>query len=345
VDPNGPGPRDVIHYCTYFDRNYLTRAMALHRSLVRHSPLFTLWALCLDDDTHGALETLQLEGVRPIRLAELEAADPALLEVKGSRSTVEYYWTCSPILPRFLMQQHPEIDLLTYVDADLLFYSSPQPIFDEMGAGSVLIVPHRFPESLRHLEVNGVFNVGLLAFRSDAQGRAILDRWREQCLDWCYLRVEDDRMADQKYLDAWPGQPGVVVLQHPGAGLAPWNVMRYRLDLGAEPPSVDGHPLVFYHFQGLKAIRPGLWDLGSYRYATTNRMIRGQLYRPYIRELQTAARVVRASGAGGPSGATSLLQGHYGWRQLAGKICRGQVMVSWETPTGLQAARNTHASP
>ncbi len=322
----------MIHFCTYFDRNYLTRAMALHRSLVRHSPPFTLWALCLDNDTHDALETLQLEGVRPIPLAELEAADPALLAVKGSRSTVEYYFTCSPSLPRFLMQQHPDIELITYLDADLLFYSSPQPIFDELGDGSVLIVPHRFPESLRHLEINGVFNVGLVSFRSDSRGRAILDRWREQCLDWCYLRVEDNRMADQRYLDAWPGQPGVVVLQHPGAGLAPWNVMRYRLDLDAEQPSVDGHPLVFYHFQGFKAIRSGLWDLGSYRYAATNRMIRGRLYRPYIRELQAAARVVRASGAGGRGDATSLLQGHHGWRQLVGKICRGQVMVSLDGP-------------
>jgi hypothetical protein len=335
----------VIHYCTYFDRNYLTRAMALHRSLLRYSPPFTLWALCLDEDTHAALVVLQLEGVRPIPLAQLEAADPELLAVKGSRSTVEYYFTCSPSLPRFLMQQHPEIELITYLDADLLFYSNPQPIFDELGDGSVLIVPHRFPESLRHLEIHGVYNVGLLAFRNDARGRAILDHWREQCLDWCYDRVEDDRFADQRYLDAWPGQLGVVVLQHPGAGLAPWNVTRYRLDLGAEPPSVDGHPLVFYHFQGVNEIRPGLWDLGTYRSAVTNRMLRARLYRPYTRELQAAARAVRASGAGGAISAASLRQRHYGWRQIARRILRGQVMVSLDTADGRRAARSTRASP
>ena len=161
----------MIHYCTYFDRNYLTRAMALHRSLVRHSPPFTLWALCLDDEAYAALEVLRLEGVRPVRLTELEAADPELLAVKGSRSTVEYYFTCSPSLPRFLMQQHPDIELITYLDADLFFYSSPQPVFDELGDGSVLIVPHRFPEHLRHLEEFGVYNVGLLTFRNDPPGR------------------------------------------------------------------------------------------------------------------------------------------------------------------------------
>jgi hypothetical protein len=318
----------VIHYCTYFDRNYLTRAMALHRSLGRHSPPFTLWALCLDDEAHAALEALQLQGVRPIHLAELEAADPELLAVKGSRSTVEYYFTCTPSLPRFLMQQHPDVELITYLDADLLFYSSPQPVFDELGHGSVLIVPHRFPDQLRHLERYGVYNVGLLAFRNDARGRAILDHWREQCLDWCYDRVEDGRFADQRYLDAWPGQPGVVVLQHPGGDLAPWNVMRYRLDLRLEPPQVDGRPLVFYHFQGVEEIRPGLWDVGLDRYAVADRVLRSRLYRPYVRELRAAARAIRETGVVSPPRASSARQRDCTWRQVAGRVRRGQVIVS-----------------
>lgn len=318
----------MIHYCTYLDRNYLTRAMALHRSLVRHSPPFTLWALCFDDDAYAALEALQLAGVRPIRLAELETGDPELLEVKGSRSTVEYYFTCSPSLPLYVLRSHPEVELITYLDADLLFYSTPQPIFDELGEGSVLIVPHRFPERLRHLEVYGVYNVGLLSFRNDKPGRAVLEGWREQCLEWCFDRVEDGRFADQRYLDAWPGRPGVVILQDPGAGLAPWNFMRHRIDLGTEPPSVDGRPLVFYHFHGLKAIRPGLWDIGLDQYGPMERVLRAWLYRGYINELQSAGHALRSRSAGRPIQTLSIRQRGYTWRQVVGRIRRGQVIVS-----------------
>lgn len=318
----------MIHYCTYFDRNYLTRAMALHRSLVRHSPPFILWALCFDDDAYAALEALQLAGVRPIMISELEAADPALLEVKNSRTTVEYYFTCSPSLPLHVMRGHPEVELITYLDADLLFYSSPQPIFDELGAGSVLIVPHRFPEHLRHLEIFGVYNVGLLSFRNDARGLAVLEHWREQCLNWCFDRVEDGRFADQRYLDAWPGRPGVVVLQDPGAGLGPWNFMRHRIDLGSDPPSVDGRPLVFYHFQGVKAIRRGLWDIGLDEYGPMEPALRARLYGGYIRELQLAGRALRSCSAGRPVQALSIRQRTYTWRQVAGRIRRGQVIVS-----------------
>lgn len=319
----------MIHFCTYFDRNYLTRAIALHGSLQRHSPPFTLWALCLDAAAAAVLDALRLEGVRPIRLADLEAADPELLAVKGSRSTVEYYFTCSPSLPRYLMDRQPEIEVITYLDADLFFYSSPQPIFDELADGSVLIVPHRFPDRLGHLEEYGVFNVGLLSFRNDARGLAVLDGWREQCLEWCYDRVEDGRFADQRYLDAWPGQPGVVILQNPGAGLAPWNVSRYRLDLAVEPPTVDDCPLVFYHFQGVKTIRPGLWDVGLDGYEVSDRTLRDGLYRPYVRELQRATRVVRAGGTIAPPRAASSRQRRLTWRQVVGRVRRGQVVVSF----------------
>jgi len=240
----------MINYCTYFDRNYLTRALALYRSLVRHSPLFTLWALCFDEDAYAAVNALELEGLRAISLAEFERFDPELVAVKPTRSTVEYYFTSTPSLPLFVLGKVPSAQTITYLDADLLFYSSPQPIFEELADGSVLIIPHRFPAQLRHLVIHGTYNVGLLTFRNDARGRAVLERWREQCIEWCYDRYDNGRFADQGYLNDWPSMPGVVASEHVGAGLAPWNFMQYRMDLTVDPPTVDDRPLIFYRADG-----------------------------------------------------------------------------------------------
>ena len=91
----------MIHYCTYFDSNYLTRAVAMHASLVRHSPSFTLWALCLDDAAFDVVAALDVASLRPIRLSDLEAADPGLLAAKADRSTIEYYFTLTPFLPAY----------------------------------------------------------------------------------------------------------------------------------------------------------------------------------------------------------------------------------------------------
>ena len=68
----------MIHYCTYFDRNYLTRGCALLASLRRYSDPFMLWVLCFDDETYEVLSSLKEPDVRPIRLEEFERGDDAL---------------------------------------------------------------------------------------------------------------------------------------------------------------------------------------------------------------------------------------------------------------------------
>src|SRR5205823_10040223 len=103
--------------------------------------------------------------------------------------------------------------------------------------------------------------VGLMAFRNDSFGRECLEWWRERCLEWCYDRLEGDRFADQKYLDDWPTRfERVVVLQHKGAGVAPWNAMNYQICLQNGRVIVDGQPLIFYHFHGLKIINRWLYE-------------------------------------------------------------------------------------
>lgn len=321
------GPRFVIHFCTYFDRHYLTRAVAMHQSLVRYSRPFTLWALCLDDDAYQTVSALNLDSLRPVRLLDLEQAYPALLDAKKNRSTVEYYFTLSPSLPLYLLDSVPGIDSITYLDSDLLFYSSPQPVFDELAHGSVVIVPHRYLPALQWMSEFGIYNVALVAFSNDDRGRAVLVRWRDQCLEWCYDRVEDGKYADQGYLDEWPELPGVRVIEHPGVDLAPWNIAQYDVNLKADPPTVDGQSLVFYHFQGFKAVRPGLWDMNLVNYGVMNGRLKSWLYGGYLRELRAADRLVRSRAPSAPRSRNRRIPRN-SWRRTVRRILNGQIIVS-----------------
>ena len=157
--------------------------------------------LCLDDATADTLERLALPGIEPLRLAALEAAHPELLEARANRSRVEYYFTCTPTLIRHLLAATPPGESLMYLDADLYFFSDPEPIDQELAGHSILIVGHRFTAALRGLEEHGIYNVGLLGFVNDANARACLEWWSARCIEWCYDRVEPERFADQKYLD------------------------------------------------------------------------------------------------------------------------------------------------
>ncbi len=280
-------------FCTYFDRNYLPRGLALYRSLREHCPEFRLWVLCMDEETHEALTSLGLPGVEPIALRAFEKGDEPLAEAKQNRSRVEYYFTCTPSLPLYVLNHWPEVDLITYLDADLFFFASPAPLFDEMGAGSIAIIGHRLAPSLRKREVYGIYNIGWLSFRRDANALACLRWWRAKCIEWCYARLDDGRYADQKYLNDWPSRfPNVVVLQHTGANVALWNVDNHRLSCrGAGTIMVDDQPLIFFHFSNVSRFGPWLYNPGWVGYGVApSSVLRRRIYHPYIRCLDDLTR-------------------------------------------------------
>jgi len=280
------------NFCTCFDQHYLVRGLTLYRSLARHASPFVLWVLCLDNLTYDALFKLDLPNLRPIPLQALERDDQDLLATKEHRSQVEYYFTCTPSWLLYLLECLPTLDSITYLDGDLFFYSSPQPIYEEMGDQSVVIVGHRFPKQLRDREKYGIYNVGYLTFRNDTHGRDCLHWWRERCLEWCYDRVEHGRFADQKYLDDWPVRfRQVVALQHKGAGLAPWNLENYSLVSRNGRVLVDSQPLVFFHFHNFKQLDRWVYDPGLAGFgAQASPVVKRHIYAPYIRGLSNSAR-------------------------------------------------------
>jgi hypothetical protein len=287
------GQSTVRHYCTYFDSRYLFRGLALYRSMARHCGEFELSVLCLDDAVHSILSSLRLPRLHLVRLTELEDADPTLAATKDTRKPHEYYWTCTPSWIEYLLERCSGLDVLTYLDADLYFFADPQPLFDELGEGSVLLLEHRYsPQFAGAQERRGLFNVSVMPFRNDHTGREIAAWWRERCIEWCYDVAEPGRFGDQKYLEAWPKMfPGVRVQQHKGGGLAPWNVHNYQLEERGGRPTVDGQDVLLYHYHSLRIITPSVFELANRSYRITKQQT-DLLYRPYLRSLRAAMRSV-----------------------------------------------------
>ena len=273
------------YYCTYFDINFLSRGLVLFESLSRHENDFVLFALCLDRESDAVLNRLKNPQFIPIPLCELEAADPRLPVARANRTKIEYYFTLSPFLPRHLLRTRPEIDLITYIDADCCFYSSPQPIYDELGEDSILMIEHRFAQADMDRLRWGRYNVGLLVFRNDSTGRQCLERWATQCADWCCDRLEDGKFADQKYLDDWPAAfSGVHILHHTGVNVAPWNIANSRLRRHGGRLCINNDPLIMYHFHGFHFLAPGKFWPSRDHHALGPEHIRF-LYMPYAQAL------------------------------------------------------------
>jgi hypothetical protein len=288
VTPSWPGcdplNRGIVRYfCTYFDRHYMIRGLALYESLKKFCTDFRFYVLALDSECFDALVKMNLPELQPFSLEQIEKYDPDLLIAKANRRPVEYYYTLSPIINLFILENFPEVDLVTYLDSDLYFFNSPDPLFQELSNDSIAITGHRFPPNLLHLRKFGIYNVAWLSIRRDSIGLSCLRWWREKCLEWCYERLEDNRFADQKYLDDWPERfPGTIVLQHKGANVAPWNLSNYIVALNGSSVRIDDQELIFFHFHRFRQVAPSLYDFNLAPYKTKSyAAIRQGIFKPY----------------------------------------------------------------
>jgi hypothetical protein len=100
---------------------------------------------------------------------------------------------------------------------------------------------------------------------------------------------------NQGYLNRWPERyPGVHVIRHPGVNLAPWNLDGHALERDGESVTVDGTPLIFYHYSGLIRDADGAWYTFYAHAEAQSAFAREALYGPYLREVEREGRMLAA---------------------------------------------------
>lgn len=312
---------ETFYACTLFDSGFLAKGLALLASLKRQGLPFRLHVFAMDDFTADYLEGLQDACVVVIRHQDFE--DSQLLQVKGGRTRAEYYWTCGSSTLLYCLEKLG-LPRCTYLDADVCFYGPAQKLESQMGEDSIGITPHNYAAAYDQNRTHGVYCVQYVTIRNDARGLRAVRWWREQCLAWCYGRIEKGRFGDQKYLDDWPERfDGVRVLDAPGIGLAPWNCRDYEIlpngDRGwtcRDRSNRREAPLIFFHFHELKFFPHDQLKLvgGGYEIPP---VVAKELYRPYIRELlQTAGEINRKH----PSANPLAVAPPDSWKWLGAKI-------------------------
>lgn len=277
-------------FCTYFDVSYEARGRLMVESLRGAGEDALVVVVCFDESSLRRVQSWIVPGAVPVSLAELEQRVPALLALKGERSRAEYFFTCTPWVTALALDWCAPGGWVTYLDADLAFYSPPEPIFAELADASVGLIDHFHRRDHSHLERFGRFNVGWVSFRADENGRKALQWWGEQCLEWCGDHPVDGRFADQGYLDAFPERfAGVHEIQHPGANLGPFNVDSRRVTAaGTDEVSVDGQPLLFFHFHGVRPMAGRYVSMHIPFGTRPNEVVRERIYRPYVDRLAAA---------------------------------------------------------
>ncbi len=305
--------------CTLYNSLYLDKGLVLYDSLCDCAKDFKLYVLCMDDKCYEVLTDLKQEHHIPVRLADFEAGDTALLEAKGNRSMGEYCWTCSSSFIRYVLKHYGEPNC-TYIDADMYFYNNPQVLINEMiDAGkSVMVVPHRFSkEKENQASTVGLYCVEFNTFLNNAESLEVLEYWRGRCLECCSNLGDGVHWGDQKYLEELVEKFTCVhVCNNDGAGMAPWNVYSYT-PLASKndfihTPTNSNVTIVFYHYQSIAYINNRLVDVSLNK--NVDMRIIEQLYRPYLLAIKEKKAEVASK-----YGITGLIHGHparksrFGW--------------------------------
>ena len=284
----------MVVYATYFDSRFLVFGAACLRSIVRHAtgPVH-LRVLALDDLCAELLPgvlgpipagvTMQVD-----TLDGFEARHPALAAVRANRSRTEYIFTLTPFVCLDAVNCPQADGWCVYLDADTFFFADPAIAFRNVGAADVAVTEHRFPSATRHLAATyGRFNVGWLAFRPTAAGRACLADWGRDCLASCSLDEASGRFGDQKYLDAWPARfPTLAIVDDPGLNAGPWNAAGHVFARRGDTVLVDGRPLLLFHFHRLTRYAAGLYETDYRDYGALPAALREQVYPAYIQALE-----------------------------------------------------------
>ena len=277
------------NFCLHFDSNYLPYGLTLIDSINIHIKNSKIFVVTLDKKAHDFLVKENICNVQIIQLYDIESKYNELIKVKKTRSNVEYFFTLTPAICKYIIEEFKYIKRLNYLDSDLYFFSNPDLVFNEIENSSIAIIEHRFSITSRHNIKYGRFNVGWISFLNNGDGLDCINQWFDDCIEWCYQIPEPNRYADQKYLNKWPSKyKSLKIIQNKGANLAPWNLSNYKIKKVDEKLFIDQDELVFFHFANLNQIGRHKFKTNLSRlFIFTSGILRNDIYMPYLRNLFT----------------------------------------------------------
>jgi len=280
------------NYCSAVSKDYIHRWLILYNSLKKYDNDFRFFTVCHNNEVKTLLELMALERVVLITIEQIEQLDPELASVKASRNNKEYSWTSKGSILLYLFKNYRELNHILWLDSDIVFYSSPEPIFRQLRECSVLLTKEGFIE--KHMDLNniyGIFNTGLMGFNRNANAMKCLNTFRKKCIDWCYDTVEPGRWSDQMYVNYWPWlYNDIKVIDDFGINANAWNIQDKSIHSNGGDLYINQNKLVFYHYSGFRFNNFNEFDLCCY--IDLPQSVIKLLYVPYVNSYQNMIHTV-----------------------------------------------------
>jgi len=241
---------------TIASANYLSHAATLMQTVRARHPELTRIIILADAQRLFNMTDLAAE------IIPCDALGIDLIEnMKLWYTCIEFNTAIKPHAFRYLFANG--VREAVYLDPDIQLFAALDETFAVLQEHSIVLTPHIMqpledghqPDDHTILK-SGVYNLGFLAVRNDIDAERLLAWWARRTFLHCRVDVDVNLFTDQRWMDLAPclvSKP--YILRDPGYNAAYWNIS-HRTVQNPIPGywTVDGVPLVFFHFSGFSVI-------------------------------------------------------------------------------------------
>ncbi len=240
--------------CTIFCANYSAKALHLSNSL-RRSGFDGPFVACIVEEPYEVPDEIRASFDQVIFMKDIGYCDLQPFIFRFSQ--LEASCCCKPRFMKWVMDSYPEEDLIVYLDPDISVWSKFSELPFAFTKGDVVLTPHLCDgeasgDMLFEFLRSGAFNAGFIGVKRSLNGSDFLRWWQEQVERWCFEDFAYGLFADQKWLDLAPSITDLSILRHVGYNIAPWNVAKRFIRKEGDRYTVNGLPIRFIHFSGIK---------------------------------------------------------------------------------------------
>lgn len=245
---------------TSFTASYLPNARIVAKSLKQQHPDWDFFALF--NDRSGSSIRWEDEPFDEVIFAEWLPIGRPWKHWSASYSVIEFCTATKGIATEWLFDQFG-YDFVIYLDPDILVTAPLQKAIDllTLETADSLLTPHLTDPEEDHIAIwshemaamkHGTFNLGFFAFANRENGRKFLNWWSQRLLSYSDIDFEAGLFTDQKWCNLAPYMfDGIHVITDKTYNTATWNVKNRAIEKSTSGQwTVNGAPLVFYHFSG-----------------------------------------------------------------------------------------------
>ena len=190
-----------------------------------------------------------------------------MYKINSSRELINQIVTARPVFIKYLFKKR--VKSIFLIDSDIFFYSNPIKLEKFNNNLSIAFAEHNYASKPQEkIKLYGRYNGGYVYIKSDKYGNFFLNDWINLCKKWCKFEPENNKFADQKYLENLytKYQNHISIINNPGVNAAPWNIKNVKFIKNKNIIYANKKQLIFFHYHGVRKLTKNIYTLGTSNY-------------------------------------------------------------------------------